>query len=213
MIVVLDISDFSDEADSYYLDEAGQVQSLLVTDKKTTKTIVSRIRKEKAVDSMARFMGILQAYARTPHWETGRWTIDQKLFDKYGRPGLRQMDRYMSRLKSLLDTHGIRLTVAVYPWPLQLQAGDRRSIHNAYWRNWCRRHGVEYIDYFPVFFEQMKENSTAEVIDEYFINGDAHWNRQGHRLVADIFCTRFLNRHPCPAAASSSQSFRICAYQ
>ncbi|MFW6237077.1 MAG: hypothetical protein ACOC3F_01690, partial [Desulfosudaceae bacterium] len=96
---------------------------------------------------------------------------------------------------------------------LQLQAGDRRSIHNAYWRNWCRRHGVEYIDYFPVFFEQMKENSTAEVIDEYFINGDAHWNRQGHRLVADIFCTRFLNRHPCPAAASSSQSFRICAYQ
>ena len=201
MIVFLDISDVRDEADSYYLDEDGHVQSRLFADRQTRKKMIHRIRKEKAVDSMARFMGILQAYARPPYWETGRWTIDRELFDKYGRPGLQQMDHYMSRLKSLLDVHNIRLTVAVYPWPLQLQAGDHRSIHNSFWRHWCRRHQVDFIDYFPVFFNRLEQNPPAIVIDEYFINGDAHWNRRGHRLVADIFCARFLTRHPCPVAS------------
>ncbi|MFO8048303.1 MAG: hypothetical protein R6U29_04650 [Desulfosudaceae bacterium] len=197
MVVFLDISDVRDEAESYYLDEKNRVQSRLFEDKQTRQAIIDRIRKEGAVDSMARFMGILQSYALPPYWDTGKWTIDRDLYQQVGKPGLRRMDNYMTRLKNLLDRHGIKLTVAVYPWPPQLRAGDRDSVHSAYWRNWCRRQGVEFIDYFPVFFETMGETPPKTFIDRYFINGDAHWNRQGHQLVADIFCQRFLSRRPC----------------
>lgn len=197
LVVFLDISDVRDEAESYYLDEQGNVQSRLFEDRKTRKKILGRIRDEKIVNSLSRYLAVLMDFSTGPAWETGRWTIDPELFERYGRSGLAQMTVYMDRLRMLLESHDIKLTVAVYPWPVQIREKDLESIQATYWEEWCRRHGIEFINYFPVFNEQGQRN-PQNIIDQYFIPGDSHWNRQGHELIARVFCERFLARTTAP---------------
>ena len=193
MVVFLDISDARDEAESYYLDVQGNVQSHLFADGKTRGEILKRIRREKIVDSLSRYLSILTEFSTGPAWETGRWTIDPDLLEKYGRPGLAQMTTYMNRLRKLLDRHDIKLTVAVYPWPVQIRENDLDSVQAIYWQDWCRRHRIDFINYFPVFIDP-DERNPQKVIDQYFIPGDAHWNRQGHERIAEFFCHYFRQR-------------------
>lgn len=194
MVVFLDISDVRDEAESYYLDDQGNVKSHLLEDPKTRKKILKRIRQDRIVDSLSRYLSILTEFSTQPAWETGRWTIDPDLFEKYGRPGLAQMTTYMNRLRELLNRHGIKLTVAVYPWPVQIREKDLESVQAEHWRDWCRHHHIDFINYFPVFIDP-DEKDPQKVIDRYFIPGDVHWNREGHELIARIFCRHFLQNH------------------
>lgn len=194
MVVFLDISDARDEAESYYLDDQGNVQSHLFKDPKIRRKILNRIRRDGVVDSLSRYLSILTDFSTRPAWETGRWTIDPDLLEKYGRPGLAQMTIYMNRLRELLKRHGIQLTVAVYPWPAQIREKNLDSIQAVYWRDWCRRYHIDFIDYFPVFIDP-EGKDPQKVIDQYFIPGDAHWNRQGHERIADVFCRHFRQRH------------------
>ncbi len=193
LAVFLDISDARDEAESYYLDERENVQSRLFEDRGTRKKILERIKKDKIVNSLSRYLAVLIDFSTSPAWETGRWTTDPELLEKYGRPGLKKMTNYMDRLRKLLETHGIKLTVAVYPWPVQILENDLDSIHAKYWENWCRQNRIELINYFPAFIAPGKAD-PRHVIDRYFIANDAHWNRQGHELIARIFCEKFLER-------------------
>jgi len=193
LLVFLDISDVRDEAESYYLDKQGNVQSRLFEDRSTRKKILNRIKKKKIINSLSRYLAVLIDSSTTPAWETGRWTIDPTLFSKYGRPGLAQMTRYMDQLRLLLAQHKIKLTVAVYPWPVQIREKDLNSIQATYWGNWCRQHDIEFIDYFPVFIDA-EQGNPQHVIDRFFIPGDAHWNHEGHELIAQEFCQRFSKR-------------------
>ena len=99
----------------------------------------------------------------------------------------------MDRLRALLEQHHIKLTVVVYPWPVQIRENDRHSIQARYWEDWCRQYNIDFINYFPVFIPDDKTD-PQKVIDQYFIPGDTHWNRQGHELIARIFCRRFRDR-------------------
>ena len=190
MVVFLDISDARDEVESYYLDDAGSVQSRLFEKRATRKKILDRIHRDKIVNSLGRYLALLLDFSTGPAWETGRWTLDPKLLEEYGRPGLSRMTDYMDRLHELLKSRGIKLTVAVYPWPVQIREGDRESIQARHWSDWCRGHQVEFIDYFPVFITPDGQSSQA-MIDRYFIPGDSHWNRAGHALIARVLEERF----------------------
>ncbi|MEW6080037.1 MAG: hypothetical protein AB1724_19675 [Thermodesulfobacteriota bacterium] len=202
VVVFLDISDVRDETESYYLDEKENVQSRLFPDKETRKKILERIREDRVVDSLSRYLKVLMDFSTGPVWETGRWTVDPDLLDKHGRPGLERMTLYMNRLKTLLESRGIKLTVAVYPWPVHVRENDRNSIQATYWGDWCRRHDVKFINYFPIFIGPDPEESRS-MIDLLFIPGDSHWSALGHELVARVFCQRFLER---PAFAGSAQN-------
>lgn len=193
MVVFLDISDARDEVESYHLDNQGNVRSHLFENRSTRRKILNRILRDNIVDSLSRYLSVLMAYSSGPAWETGRWTIDPALLEKFGRPGLARMTTYMDRLKELLSRHGIRLTVAVYPWPVQIREKDLDSIQARYWGDWCRQHNIDFINYFPVFIRP-DQNNPQPVIDQYFIAGDAHWNRRGHELIARIFCRNYLKK-------------------
>ncbi|MDY6906008.1 MAG: hypothetical protein SWH61_15130 [Thermodesulfobacteriota bacterium] len=190
MVVFLDISDAWDEAASYYLDAHGNVKSKISDDPQLRKRVIDRIRKDQAVNSLQQFMGILADVLPSEAGHTGEWTIDRQQFDKFGKTGLEKMTRYMDRLRMLLAGHDIKLTVAVYPWPIQIAAGDRDSIQAAYWKNWCAANDIDFINYFPVFCPVDPKKRKA-VIETYFIHGDTHWNARGHALVARIFCNHF----------------------
>ncbi len=120
--------------------------------------------------------------------QTGRrralWTAEPRFFAEYGSEGLKNAAEHMERLHVLLQERGIRLVVAVYPWPDQIVRAERPSKQSAFWRGWCESRGVGFIDYFPEFIDA---TPAREVLDRYFIPGDVHWNEAGHRLVAEVF--------------------------
>ena len=117
-------------------------------------------------------------------WEEdrGRWTVAENVYRGWGAEGLRLAGRNMDLLADLCAEHGVKLTVVVYPWPTQIVNGDLDSLQVRYWRDFCQRRKINFINLFPDFFVG---ESAEQVLGQYFIPGDVHWNAAGHKLVAD----------------------------
>jgi len=122
----------------------------------------------------------------------GLWTVQDDVFEAYGREGLELAGQDMDRLQGLLQARGIPLTVAVYPWPDQVRHHDLQSRQVVFWREWAAAHGAGFIDYFPRF---IGTQPPEQVLERYFIPGDVHWNEEGHRLIAEGFLDEY-SRHP-----------------
>ena len=168
VVVFIDISDAQNDGETYWVDEEWIVHANEATpDQAETFDITTR------------------------RWGDGRrrglWTVDEAAFEKYGRVGLENMSANMSALHALLDEHGIGLTVAIYPWPEQVLAGDLESIQVTHWRAWCEEHGVPLIDYFPVFIRGTTRRGHEKMLERFYMPGDVHWTERGHRRVAEVF--------------------------
>jgi len=96
--------------------------------------------------------------------------------------GLKKIKAELSRLASELRDRNVALTLVVYPWPQQVRAATRPSRAETEWGAWAREHGVQFISLFPVF---VNDTPPEEVIARYYWKNDAHWNEEGHRLVAE----------------------------
>jgi hypothetical protein len=119
------------------------------------------------------------------------WTVDPRLYEEFGREGLARGRANMDLLADLLRRHGIRLTVAVYPWPDQIRRRDLHSMQASFWRQWASSKGAGFIDYFPRFIDS---RPAGEVIAQLFIPGDNHWNEAGHRVIAGGFIEHWRGR-------------------
>ena len=71
------------------------------------------------------------------------------------------------------------MTLIVDPWPDGVAAGDRSSIQVTHWRQWAANRGMRFVDGFAPFFREAPEVAVRK----YFIQGDAHFTPQGHRLL------------------------------
>ena len=118
------------------------------------------------------------------------WTIDDKIYQEYGELGLGRATHHMNLLHNLLEENDVELTVAVYPWPDQIFNNDLNSIQVKHWQAWVEEKDVEFLNYFPSFIKNdCDEKCRYQVIEDYFIKGDTHWNANGHKLIADEFLT------------------------
>ncbi|MCK6452154.1 MAG: SGNH/GDSL hydrolase family protein [Alphaproteobacteria bacterium] len=123
-----------------------------------------------------------------------RWTIDQDLYDKFGRFGLAKAAAMMDRLLILLRERGVSHSVFVYPWPEQILAGDRDSVQVRFWRQWAATRGAGFVDLFPSF---LGAGEAKDVLDRFVIPLDFHWNAAGHALVADTVGRAYEPRRFC----------------
>ena len=96
--------------------------------------------------------------------------------------GLKKIKAEMTRLARELRDRNVALTLVVYPWPQQVRAGTQPSRAETEWRNWARENEAQFISLFPVF---VNETPAEEVLAQYYWRNDAHWNEEGHRLVAE----------------------------
>ncbi|MDD5670253.1 MAG: hypothetical protein PHN49_01300 [Candidatus Omnitrophica bacterium] len=215
VVVFIDLSDIDDEANVYRvdefdnvlnvnphvfaqegaikvrLDEPGRIWShaklLLSNNSILMYFILRRIR--HVSQGMVFYKNIDELEKRKMVWNSGRcnWTIDKEVYEEYGEKGLKKAELYMDKLHDLLSGHGIGLTIAVYPWPEQIYYGDLDSIQVSFWNEWCAKHNVNFINYFPYFVTCKNAAEAKSVIERFFIKGEYHWNENGHRLVADVF--------------------------
>lgn len=100
--------------------------------------------------------------------------------------------RHMQALADLLAARNIPLTIAVYPWPMQVAIGDRDSRHVRLWREFCQRRCKAFIDLYPEVFAA--KDARADWYEHYFIVGDTHYSAEGNRLLF-----RGLEKHLLPA--------------
>jgi len=109
------------------------------------------------------------------------WTLNKNIFYKWGEKGLKLAYMNIKKLYNLCNKHNIILTIIVYPWPEQIFNKDLDSIQVNFWRKFCKEHSIAFINLFPSFINQ---TDPQDVYNKYFINGDVHWNQEGHKLVA-----------------------------
>lgn len=201
VVVFLDLSDINDEATNFYLNEEGNV---ICNDEgkpgNSSDTIQENLPWYKSflkyntilVYTISNFIND-KLFPRNYRlgYERVLWTTDEHLYKKYGERGIKRVKFYMDNVYELLKKHGIKLTLAVYPWPDQIVNEDLDSIQRKIWLAWCNNRGVTFIDYFPYFIKGKADDEKRKTLDRYFIKNNVHWNKEGHRLIANVFLDNY----------------------
>lgn len=55
------------------------------------------------------------------------------------------------------------MTLVVYPYPDQIDRGDRDSLQVSYRSGWSKRHGVRFVEAFSPFFAVPKDEAWREI--------------------------------------------------
>ncbi len=214
VVVYIDISDIQDDGVMYTLDENQTVidYKLVRARKKidnpglsaeslgprSTPVIIDILERNTIITHkifvlIDEFINPKIRDTRGLNLKRAGWTFDDKIYDEYGQGGLIKSTEYMDRLVKLLNKHNIKLTIAVYPWPDQILYDDLNSLQVRHWRSWALKRGVGFIDNFPLFIKKssVKISKKIRVINKYFIPGDMHWTKEGHKLLADHFIRNY----------------------
>jgi len=214
LIVYLDISDINDEAKKYKLNDswidrafkgtiADITQTTLQSELIKENTILlawlrslreKERKRESARQSKTPDSTTTQVYTYKDSIDRERslWTVDEKVFNEYGKRGLDISAKHMGKLLQLLNEHNIKLTVAVYPWPDQIYYDTLESKQVLFWKEWTNKNNVRFINHFTDLFSLKDKMTAQQIIEEYYISGDIHFNEKGNILIKNYF----LNQYP-----------------
>jgi hypothetical protein len=204
LVVYIDMGDIQDEV-CYRLDASGSVAADEMRRIREERENIRyglppflhnlhlRLLLKKRTIALFALYELVEDALKTDDRRAAMWTLDPRLYEEFGREGLLNADEHMSLLDDLLRPRGIRLTVAVYPWPDQIRRNDLESLQVTFWRRWAADHGAAFIDYFPLFVDKSK---SRETLRRDFIRGDIHWSEDGHRRVANGFLDYWRARRP-----------------
>ncbi|MGB0909611.1 MAG: hypothetical protein ACPGYT_04560 [Nitrospirales bacterium] len=192
LIVFLDISDIEDEVKRYELRD-GRVVGLMEQTSKMKEFVYEytglmkniwtlSLKLQKAISPTHEGLRSQEERQYGINQKKSLWTIDDKVFQAYGREGLVKAQHYMGLLHQLLLKHQKEMTLAVYPWPDQIVHEDLHSRQVIFWQDWANQHSVTFFDFFPVFISS--ESDAKDVLSKNFIEGDVHWNERGHERIA-----------------------------
>ena len=134
-----------------------------------------------------------EAWKNKANWYANEalWTNDEKLFKAWGRKGLKLAKENMDNLYNLCKKNRIELTIAVYPWPIQIKNRELNSKQAVFWQAFCKKRDIDFINFFPDF---INDSASEEVISNYYIKDDVHFNENGHRLIAEKWLRLFSKR-------------------
>ena len=95
----------------------------------------------------------------------------------------------MNEIYNLLKLNEIKLSLAVYPWPNTLIYDSSKSKYVEIWRNFCVNKCSNYIDLFPLFFENQKKielDDAKKLIKKYYLENDMHFNKTGNKIISNL---------------------------
>jgi hypothetical protein len=215
VVVYIDVSDIQDEAVVYHEDASGAIiyEGYAINYLATLADPVWRLPAPAAGAAGANapreakdwlrshfaysnlLYSVVKAKFREPPKKLLRsyWTIDPNI-PGYGElgveGGIRKAMSYMDRLRTLLKARGVALSVAVYPWPDQLEFDSENSRQVTIWKAWCESSGcAHFIDHFPDFFAYKREHPDWR--QRLFIPGDVHHSRAASELIAQRLASTY----------------------
>ena len=117
-----------------------------------------------------------------------KWTYSKEdTIEKYDlgiKEGNQIMVSHMEKLYEILSQNNIKLSLAVYPWPHQLKNDVVNSIHVKIWRNSVKINAKILLIIFQ-FFDEMNNSSYLETYKKYYFKNDPHFNKIGHKVLAN----------------------------
>ena len=201
VVVFIDISDFYDDTNFYSIDD-----NLIVTEKYSKKKNLKRRKFLRNNFPLTNFyMFVLKKYKfkseegkelnidENPVFTDkvnlkAKWTYsNEDKIEKYDlgiKEGNQIMVNHMEKLHEILSQNNIKLSLAVYPWPHQLEKDVINSIHVKIWQEFCENKCENFINYFPIFFNEMNNSSYLETYKKYYFKNDPHFNKVGHKVLA-----------------------------
>jgi len=206
VVLLSDSSDVEDEATSYFcIDEDPNYHKFCNTPPGAVP--MPAIKRDFFIDHFVvtnrvrltikrwiqTWLGNKRAAIDSDHNRIG-WTTKSPDPAKY-RPlgvdgGIARSLENMSKLSDLLKSHGIPLTIVVYPWAQQIAQGDRDSRQVRLWRDFCPTHCKAFIDLFPVFFAAADRD--RDWYQHLYILGDDHFSAAGNRMLFEELEKRLL---------------------
>ena len=97
----------------------------------------------------------------------------------------------MNKTYELLKKNNIQMSVAVYPWPQQIENDLVNSKHVTMWKEFCIEKCVKFLNFFPFFFEEKNNSSFLEVYKKYYYWNDIHFNAAGNKIIAERLLEHF----------------------
>lgn len=186
LYVYIDISDIQDELQYESFISSKSWLKLWIIEIKTflrqhslIYNIIRDLNQEIAPPSL--ILKVLYKTSKQMYKEIGVWTNNPEVFKKYGQRGLDLAKKNMNLLYELCKKHGIKMTIAVYPWECQIRLRELSCMQVEIWKEFCDSRKISFINYFPDFITDEK---PKEVINKYFIKNEFHWNEAGHALIA-----------------------------
>ncbi len=120
--------------------------------------------------------------------ERGNWTSNNTLWDLYGKNGIHLSDYYLNLLLELCSENNIKFSLVIYPWPNQIYYKQKNNLHTKFWIKWSKEKNIKLINFFDLFDYEEPE----ETIKKLFIEGDIHWNREGHRYIYEVLYNKYF---------------------
>lgn len=109
------------------------------------------------------------------------WSLNPEICNTLGKKGLELCKTNMDSLLRLCREHNIHVTIAVYPWPEIIMHGDVNNVQVRYWELYSEANDSGFLNLYPLF---MRKDGAGNIINNYFILNDVHWNPQGNELIA-----------------------------
>lgn len=203
VVVYIDISDVQDEAISYRILD-GKVMNR-VKENLTLKELVSNQIQwafplsHKSVYEFKRLLvnGERVSSANSEiniYPNRSAWTYDKQV-SEYGVVGIEGgIDinlKNMDDLYQYLKKKNIPLSIGIYPWPAQIKYDLKNSQQVLIWKQFCENKCKNFYDNFHDFELMLKQNSSDELIDKFYINNDIHFNKNGNKVIAENFLKNY----------------------
>lgn len=119
---------------------------------------------------------------RSPQFHgVGSWFYDSLTIDLANK-GLKLGQNNIQKLVDLCKAKNMKMQLSVHPWHKQIKIGDTTDYYVESWRKFCKKNNINFVNLYPLFIE--KQNPVM-VIERFYIQNDNHWNKAGHRRVAN----------------------------
>ena len=201
VVVFIDISDFYDDTNFYTINK-----DLIVSEKYSKEKNLKRRKFLRRNFPLTNFwMFVVKKYKFTnENFDQientglpifldkvnlkGKWTYSKldkiKGYDIGIKEGHKLMVEHMTQLYKILNKNGIKMSLAIYPWPHQLHHDLEDSLQVNIWRKFCESKCENFINYFPIFFRDMNNSSYLETYKKFYFKNDPHFNKKGHKILA-----------------------------
>jgi len=207
IVVFIDISDIQDEFFYYKVGHAiknklddikvyeseereknsnfsfkSQIKKLIFDNLKISFSTISLIKRKFFIsDPFKIYKNDIPRYAWTYNKSLKNFTKDEINF------GINNAKHYMKKIYQLLNSKGIKFSIAVYPLPQQLLYDVENNHQVKIWKNFCENKCYKFYDFNKILYKTMNEMSLKKFFKEYFITYDEHFNYKGNKLLANEF--------------------------
>lgn len=121
--------------------------------------------------------------------DMGKWTFDDEVWNDWGENGVRLELEQMKKLYELSKENNIKMSIAVYPWPMHIQEKDINSREVIVWRDFTKERSLDFYNFFPIFIATTTPFEKEREL--YFLPNDSHWNEAGHEIIAKEWLAQY----------------------